>query len=418
MVNLQIPLLFDISAGGIVFGEQAADLDVFDSHLVFDLGATSVDLSGEFQSIMYADPSENYTDGSGVLFYSTKSNLSSSLGNAIEAAILGPDSKLIMKSTITYDQNDSSMADGRYMTPGIPLPDYGISGGQLSLGGHTHNPNQKYYTGSLTDAGGTNFGRVLIRLMATHLMGHPFAQAFIANEESIINDVSNSDLTNDIQNKLLRGNKISGDNSVDDITQCAVGAAALKADGIANGMLQALYEGLLGSAPERFDLSANASDLSGTDVSGGDLDSHQCRPRQLPFRGDDSISFYFRPHVQLYVDTNTAAAGTVANPDLSGVGLGASYSTAKTATDLFFQPRHRWISYQANSTPNAVGSTAPKGNVGESTSHVDTYTDDTDPNDGRQALAMTGTDLVTGVGTIGNADCVFDAHVWKITLNL
>tara|TARA_X000000368_G_scaffold399393_1_gene370317 strand:- start:4137 stop:5375 length:1239 start_codon:yes stop_codon:yes gene_type:complete len=412
MVNLQIPLLFDISAGGIVFGEQAQQVDVFDSHLVFSLGATSVDLSGEFQSIMYADASEN--DTAGVLFYSTKSNLSSSLGNAIEAAILGPDSKLIMKTTATYTQDDSAEAGGRYMKPGIPLPDYTITDYSGNHSGNMgHNVSQTYYTGSLTDATGTNFGRTLIRLMATHLMGHPFAQAFISNEESIINDISNSDLTNDIQNKLLKGNKISGDNSIATITQCAAGATVNKDLGINNGMLQAMYEGLLGTAPERFDLCGNAT---GTDVSGADLDSTLCRPIQLPFQKDDSISFYFRPHVHLTVDTNTAAAGTYTNDDLSGVGLGDSYSSAKTAKDLFFQPRHRWISYRTGGTVKASGSAiAPTGVAGATTgSHIDTYNN---PGGGNtNGLAMTGTDMVQDNNSV--SACEFDGHVWKITLDL
>ena len=409
MVNLQIPLLFDISAGGIVFGEQAAAVDVFDSHLVFSLGATSVDLSGEFQSIMYADASEN--DTTGVLFYSTKSNLSSSLGNAIEAAILGQDSKLIMKTTATYTQNDATEASGRYMLPGIPLPDYSkttYAAGVADGSGHGTNTAQTYYTGSLTDATGTNFGRTLIRLMATHLMGHPFAQAFISNEESIINDISNSDLTNDIQNKLLRGNKISGDDSVADITQCAAGATVNKDLGINNGMLQAMYEGLLGTAPERFDLCGNAT---GTDVSGADLDSTLCRPIQLPFQSGDSISFYFRPHVHLTVDTATAAAGTYTNDDLSGVGLGAAYSTAKNAKDLFFQPRHRWISYRTGGVAQHLASaTAPIDNTN---SHIDTYQNAGGTTNG---LAMTGTDMVQDNNSV--SACEFDGHVLKITLDL
>ena len=410
-VNLQIPLLFDISAGGIVFGEQAATLDVFDSHLAFDLGATSVDLSGEFQSIMYADASEN--DTGGVLFYSSKANLSTSLGNAIEAAILGPDSKLKMKTTATYTHNDSAEATGRYMLPGIPLPDYtkiDYSGGVIDATGHDANPAQTYYTGSLTDATGTNFGRTLIRLMATHLMGHPFAQSFIANEEAIINDISNTDLTADLNTKLLSGNKISGDDSSATITTCAIGATALKDVGINNGMLQALYEGLLGSDPARFDLSGNTT---GTDVSGADLDSTLCRPLVLPFESGDSISFYFRPHVHLTVDTSTAAAGTFTNDDLSGVGLGASYSTVKAANELFFQPRHRWISYQSGGVPQQKqGGTANVAPTTNADSHIDTYTDD---NAGR-ALAMTGTDMVSGSDSV--SACEFDAHVWKITLNL
>ena len=37
MVNIQIPLLFDISAGGLVFSKQTTSIDLFDSHLKFEV---------------------------------------------------------------------------------------------------------------------------------------------------------------------------------------------------------------------------------------------------------------------------------------------------------------------------------------------------------------------------------------------
>ena len=82
-VDLQIPLLFDISAGGIVFGETVTDTDLFDAHLNFEVtGNSGTALVDEFKKIMYADPSEN--DVSGVLFYSTTDNLSTSMGRFIQ----------------------------------------------------------------------------------------------------------------------------------------------------------------------------------------------------------------------------------------------------------------------------------------------------------------------------------------------
>ena len=407
-VNLQIPLLFDISAGGIVYGENAASVDVFDSHLAFTLAANpAYDLGSAFKSIMYADASEN--DLSGVLFYSTDSSLSTTMGNVIQGAILGQTSKLVMKSTTsTYNANDDTAINQGYMTPGIPLPDYSKT--ITDYPGTSANDKQAYYIQSLTDTGGTNFGRVLIRLMATHLMGHPFAQSFIANEQDIIADISNSDVSNDLSANLLKGKKISGDETLAIIKQVTAGDTANKADGINNGLLQAMYEGLLGTAPERFDLSANAS-ANGTDVSGGNLDSTLCRPLALPFQTNDTISFYFRPHVRLTVDTDLAVGGVYGNTDLSGVGLGASSSTAVTAETLFFQPRHRWISYQSGTTPKASTSTTAPLAVDN---HFDTFKNTSGA--GADGLAMTGTNLVEGVGGIGS--CEFDAHVWKITLTM
>jgi hypothetical protein len=406
-VNLQIPLLFDISAGGIVYGEKEASVDVFDSHLAFTMSVNSeYNLVDAFSSIMYADASEN--DLSGVLFYSTDAALSTTMGDTIQGAILGQTSKLVMRTATTYDANDNTDISAAYMSPGIPLPNYSIenyvSSGQSSLG----RMQTDYYTQSLTDSGGTNFGRVLIRLMATHLMGHPFAQSFIANEADIIADISNTDLSSTLDANLLTGYKISGNGLSGEIVQCVDGATALKDVGINNGLLQAMYETLLGTVPERFDLSGN---VTGTDVSGADLDPTHCRPIKLPFLAGDTISFYFRPHVRLSVNADVAAAGVYGNDDLSGVGLGGDSTTAITAKELFFQPRHRWISYQADGSPKDSGdATAPTF----ADDHIDTYNNPSGT--GATGLAMTGTNLIENVGGIGA--CEFDAHVWKITLDM
>ena len=407
-VNLQIPLLFDISAGGIVYGETEATVDVFDSHLAFTMTEnTNYKIVDAFKSIMYADASEN--DLSGVLFYSTDSSLSTTMGDTIQGAILGQTSKLVMRSGTTYTADDDTAINTAYMSPGIPLPNYSIDT-YVGSGQTVASPVRvagDYYTQSLTDSGGTNFGRVLIRLMATHLMGHPFAQSFIANEEDIIADISNTDLSTPLNTNLLKGDKISGDGTSANMAQCATGATALKDVGINNGLLQAMYETLLGTVPERFDLSGN---VNGTDVSGADLDSTLCRPTALPFESGDTISFYFRPHVRLSVNADVAAAG-VYGSDLSGVGLGGASTTAVTAKELFFQPRHRWISYRSGDTPlDSASATAPTA----AEDHYDTYNNPSGT--GATGLAMTGTNLVENVGGIGA--CEFDAHVWKITLTM
>ena len=40
MVSLQLPVLFDISAGAQVFGEDVSGVDIFDAHLKFELAGT------------------------------------------------------------------------------------------------------------------------------------------------------------------------------------------------------------------------------------------------------------------------------------------------------------------------------------------------------------------------------------------
>ena len=94
MVNLNIPLIFDISAGGQIYAQAVSSLDVFDSHLKFQLyGDSSAGLIDEFKKILYGDAAED--DISGVLFYtSDNTDISTTLANIISSKILGENSKL------------------------------------------------------------------------------------------------------------------------------------------------------------------------------------------------------------------------------------------------------------------------------------------------------------------------------------
>ena len=271
-VDLQIPLLFDISAGAVVFGEKVEDVDLFDAHLNFTVTGSSGDnLVTQFKNIMYADASEN--DVSGVLFYAKTATLSDDLGGAIETACLGSSATLVQPAAAddaaAVGTKGSSAHNKRYMAPGIPLPDYSqTTEGPLSA----TNANQAYYTAGLVDATGTSFGRILIRLMATHLMGHPFAQSFIANEEQIINDISNTSLGDQLQTRLLKNDAdmfaVGSDNSMAQATEDGTSGdgeksyKAQKSAGIRNQILQSIYEALLGTDPARFDLSG--SDATGS----------------------------------------------------------------------------------------------------------------------------------------------------------
>lgn len=433
MVSLQIPLLFDISAGGIVFGETVTDTDLFDTHLNFEVSGTSGSgLVNEFKKIMYADPSEN--DVSGVLFYSTTAGLSTSMGAQISYAILGSDATLIQPSATSSADASGNTGDShkaRYMTPGIPLPNYGKTAPEAVASNDT---TQKYYTSALVDAAGSSFGRIMIRLLATHLMGHPFAQAFIANESKIISDISNTNITSQLETRLLKNDSTmftdGGSNNIAAATADGTRYKAQKSAGIRNQILQSIYEALLGTAPERFDLSGNdaGADVSGADVSGGtdfdygNLDPSQCRPRILPFQAGDSISFYFRPRVRLGIDDSVGGSGAeYGNPDLSGVGQGAAGTVNSTITDMFFNPRHRWIAHSnaAHVTNNAATTAAAAFAVGN---HVDTYDADSRTLPG---ITMMGTDLVLGktAGQVGYAGedtdgTVFDGHCWKVKVTM
>jgi hypothetical protein len=448
-VSLQLPILFDISAAGVVFGEDVSGVDIFDAHLKFTLDASEVGgpaakIKEVFSDILYSDASEN--DVSGVLFYYNTLSASPDAGDiasVIQAAILN--GKLKQAAGATYGTDNSQSAGTgtsngtvnadstyagtdwtkRYQAPGIPLPMYSVTTAS-SIAGPSATPAQGYYIDALCDAGGTNFGRVLIRLMATSLMGHPFAQGFIKNESKIMEDISNCDISTQLGDNLFKGFYFGDDDeanypknrNIKGVTGAVLAAAntsdsnttASKSDGIHNGILQQMYEQLLGSAPERFDISGSKSAFAASDASGNDADQSTVFPNRLPIKANDTISFYFRPRVQISMDTDASSGvSTVTVDDTTGThdagvenegDVASSYAASNTnLSSIFFQPRHRWISHPSGTT------IAADGQMDGTTAHTIHKHCDADGK-----LVMEGTNLITQ----NNNKLVFDGHVWRI----
>lgn len=457
MVNINIPLLFDISAGGVIYGEAVSSIDVFDSHLKFQLyGDSSAGLIDEFKKILYGDGSAS--DSSGVLFYTSDStDIATTLANIISSKILGENSKLIQPSEQTTDSSGNVVDNFtvKYKPPGIPLPNYSANFDAL---GRIDGPNptnntgydvtgQDYYTKGITEGTGTSFGRILIRLMSIHLMGHPFAQAFLANESEIITDISNANTGDQLKERLLKNdpdlNSSHGSGNAGKVDISSVNIVSshasnseydvfeptLKTKGIRNALLQSLYAGLLASDTGRFDLSnvdvgldVSTNDLSGADdFDSGNFDSSYNVPRRLPFRQGDTLSFYFRPRIKLNCSSNITDFSNVidyGNHDISGVGQGSSGFSIKKVQDMFYQPRHRWVAHQNAAKVYHSSATAENLVAGNG---YDTYAGgagDTVPN-----VLMTGTDLhremTVDNGTVGGNDStMFDGHVWRIKIQL
>ena len=202
-----------------------------------------------------------------------------------------------------------------------------------------------------------------------------------------------------------------------------------KSDGIMNPILQSLYSALIAKSPERFDIShadvgldVSSADLSGgTDMDYGNFDPSRCLPRRLPFREGDTISFYFRPRVKLGIDRIVTFPGVreYGNPDLTGIGQSSvAHFNPTKITDMFYQPRHRWIAHQSAAKVYHSSATAENLVMGNG---YDTYAGsngDSTPN-----ILMTGTDLHNDLSvdgsTIGSGDStMFDGHVWRIKINL
>ncbi len=457
MVSLQLPVLFDISAGAQVFGEDVSGVDIFDAHLKFEL-ASGAGEGGEivkdaFSEILFADAPE--TDVSGVIFFINKGKSGTTISKAIQGGILNGKLKQAGQATFgtstgTGASTTTSQSAGtagseptnaawtkRYQAPGIPLPNFGIAFDSTANTIPALDANQRYYTDPICDGDGTTFGRALIRLMATSLMGHPFAQAFIKNEDQIIRDISENDIGSQIDDKLFKG-KVPNSTAIVDINEVnqtvhddavryfgdgssagtATGTAkanADKSDGIHNDILQQLYEQLLGSAPERFDLSNNGTTHTeniGTDVSANDADAGTCNPTRLPFRADDTMSFYFRPRVALQMDDGAdISPQTVADASNTNVNneqaVASTYSaTATSLSSIFFNPRHRWISHGISFEDS--NSNGP-GEAGASFSGAHLTHGDVSGN-----VIMTGTNLQH----TSSSRVFFDAHVWRILVKL
>lgn len=454
-VSLQLPILFDISAAGVVFGEDVSGVDIFDAHLKFTLDATAGGPASKikevFSDILYSDASEN--DVSGVLFYYNTQDAAPSAGDiaaVIQAAILNGKLKQAGGTVGTYGTaiggggtsqsagtgtSDGTLGAGgnltgdwaqRYQAPGIPLPMYSVTTKDSKAGPST-SPAQGYYQDALCDAGGTNFGRVLIRLMATSLMGHPFAQGFIKNESKIMEDISNCDISTQLGDNLFKGFYAGDDSvanypknrSISGVSQVLPAAKSSdpnctsnKSVGIHNGILQQMYEQLLGSAPERFDISGSTSQFAGDDASGNDVDSGAVFPNRLPIRTNDTISFYFRPRVQISMDTDASSGVSTVTVDDTGThdagvqnegDVASSYAASNTnLSSIFFQPRHRWISHSSNVDVGTDGKITV-GNVTEL--HTNHKHCDSDGN-----LVMEGTNLIAADDT----KLIFDGHVWRI----
>ena len=458
MVSLQLPVLFDISAGAQVFGEDVSGVDIFDAHLKFELaGSGATEVKDAFSEILFADAPE--TDVSGVIFFINKGKSGSTISKAIQGGILngklkqaggptygtssgsGTSTTTSQSAGTTGSEPTNSAWTKRYQAPGIPLPNFQIAydnGNGQKIDGL--DAAQKYYTDPICDNGGTTFGRVLIRLMATSLMGHPFAQAFIKNEDAIIKDISNCDIGSQIDDKLFKGQKPAttaevsivevnqtvhddadryyGDGSSAGTASGDAKANANKTDGIHNDILQQLYEQLLGSAPDRFDLSNNGTDHTlniGTDVSGEDVDAGTCNPTRLPLRSNDTMSFYFRPRVALTMDSGSdVSPQTVKDASDTEVNneqaVASTYSATSTSlSSIFFNPRHRWISHAttfADGNSNAPGSAGANFTDPKHLTHGDASGN----------VIMTGTNLQH---TDSSGDKIFfDAHVWRILVKI
>ena len=136
--------------------------------------------------------------------------------------------------------------------------------------------------------GEASIGRMFVRYIADALMGHPFAQAFIANESDIISSVVNSNLHLQLSTALKENLTTSAYNS--------------------NDVCKSVMIQFVDDSPDRFFNEAEDTEYS------------------FPFCAGDYISLFIRMNCTINLNEHKGYTGVYGNSDLSGVGQGQSSS--------------------------------------------------------------------------------------------
>jgi len=385
MSTIQIPLIFDVSANGTVFGEDISG-DAITSHIKLNVNATpsqSTAFINAMKNILYSDvaggtSAEN--DASGVLFYKKVANPENAIGDAIKNLFF--DTSLIkhtgsspseMFGLVGTDADDNKLY-------GIP---YGIRQVQDASSAIS---TADIYNDMFIDGDGTEFYKILLRIASTHLMGHPFSQGFI-QENTIKTDLENCDLSGQIGTHF----KIS------ELKLATDASSTPFADGEQVSILQTIYEQLLIS---------NASDMSGQDMYNADIcdNSVSAYPQPLVFRATNTVSLYVRPRLFLNMDIS---GGIQSMNDAVGNALGISGTSLNNDQSGSKMEIFKNV-FSVNSTNNVYSNGDASGYfwlAGRQQGNLSNWSTN---------LAWDG--LVADQG--GGAVAMLDAHIWKIDITL
>ena len=415
MSNIQIPMIFDATANGTIYGESIAD-DVVTAHFKFTLEST-VSQAETFitamQEILYADEADSST--SGVLFYKKAADTNETIGSAIKKILFG-------NSDSTVTQLIKHAAQGA--TAGNILDNFGYAvttAGETEVGdmalcagipigkdqttmaaakNANNTDNTPYYQSPFIDSTGATIPTVLIRIAATHLMGHPFAQGFI--QENTI--------SSDLYNSADFGAQLNADTGFD-LTSCAVvsGGANTIVDhgqGQQIAILQTIYEQLLQVNPE---LHREPDEDGVTDSA------TQSKAQSLSFKKGNTVTFYIRPRLFLKLDV-LKGIKEVTNGTVLGETLARSGITYNGDDGVDANPENTFAKIFTSGSGDGEGYywLTVKDNHG----------------DGDTAGAKRGNDQVlsqwtsnyqwSDVESEAAADhvAVLDAHIWKIVVTL
>lgn len=368
-----MPILLDLSSNtsAEVLGETfvAESQEPFYYHLKWDLsGVKAVDLSG----ILYGDSDSD----TGKLFWQHSASVlegETTSRQGVDAFVSGLLKPLYSGNSGT--SNDNAGLKHKHATgKQIPL----VS--NTSTGNTLNNAYSSSITG--TDADNQSVGGALLRVMSTHLMGHPLGQTFISNDSAFVTGADSAIL--DLSANFIRD--LSGAHGSTNMDACLPEDKVLKADGTDNVVFRSMLEQLLAADTARFEGLA-------TDVSGN---AAQTTPQRMPFQAGDTIVFYLRVKARLNVEAQISV------PSYGGIDSSGNYTGDAANNDS---------NTNVDSSASSVGvisSVFPgqKGAVGDASR----FGWMGDPSNSFAVFSQTGTDVTE--------PSIFDAHVWRISCTL
>ena len=405
MASIQIPMIFDVSANGTVYGEDISGDEIITSHLNLRVinpdDITGRDSSQDFinamANILYSDAVE--TDSQGVLFYRKAGvDVSGAIGSAIKNLLLNGQLLIHDGSTGNGGSAFGAAIQGRN---GIPIGfrqkyEYDNSGnGEFYPG-----DEKSWYNSSFIDNDGAEMHRILIRVASTHLMGHPFAQAFI-QENTVESDLANTDFSVQIETNMLK------DANGDVLSEATVDASVNKTDGKRNAILQTIDEQLL---------RVNLSLMSVQDDDGvNDLDiSGVARP--LRFADGNTVTFFIRPRMFFALDLQggiaelSQAVGSVIGVSGTIFGTTEGVGTTEAEKAAVFNDIFK-------TTGGAKGS-GFKWMVGASDG-TNSHSGNSDNTLNQYGTNLSWSDVSGEKGSGSNPGiAMLDAHIWKIRVVL
>ena len=406
-VPIQIPLIFDVSANSVIYAEEYAEESI-SAHFKFKITSPEKTNAGSsnlfinaMKKILYSDEAEG--DTSGVLFYldsgetnnvagrtTARTTISDNIGDAIRQLLLY--GQLIQHDGVANVNGQSTGCFGA-----TPTGSTGIPKGVKQTGAATASIADDWYTSEFIDAGdnqGATASQILIRIASAHLMGHPFAQAYI-QESTIDGDLSNTNFGGQIKQYFGINNLNIGGDTSDNTLDISVN----RTNGVRVDMLQTIYEQLFRvNKPEH----SKMDDLSGTDTYG------VLRP--LVFKQHNTVTFYIRPRLFLKLD-DVAGVSQLSSAVGNALGIsGSTYNDGETGVS------------DAQGVFNKVFSTTD-GDPGTGFHWLTSGSDGTYSHAesvSRGALSQWQTNYTWSdiCGEAGDSVGMFDSHIWKITVTL